>query len=392
MRSLTRTIVLAFIAAMMMGIPCMAQEAEPPFTWEGKGEASFMSEQGIKDTEFQFELSVDEQGMVSGQAANEEGISKVKHIFYSEPQQHDWPGYFSRKIIIVLLINEDGDYPLLAVYNGRLLLDKFLYGEILLTGYEADSEMARALGVGNREATLIAADQLPSTLTSALKKCLPIGTVKIEGDYRGQGPTTPAGSDTGTAEPQQDDVIALFNKEDLKDAYVYSKDSDADPKGVWKVENGALLCKGEPAGFLRTKKEYSDFKLSFEWRWPEKPGNSGVLVRMSGEDKIWPLCMEAQLMHTRAGDIVGMGCYFNENVAQKGSPVSYAPRRNESNEKKPGDWNEYEIVCKGDTMGLTVNGQLQNKATGVGVRKGYIGFQSEGVPIALRNIKLMPLK
>jgi len=391
MRSSTRTIVLAFIAAVMMGIPCMAQDAEPPFTWEGKGAASYISEQGIKDTDFEFELSVDEQGMAGGQASYEEGASKIKHVFYSEPQQHDWPGYFSRKIIIVLLINEGDDYPLLAVYNGRLLLDKFLYGEILLTGYEADSEMARALGVGDPEATLVEADQLPAILTSALKKCLPIGTVKIEGDYRGQEPTTAADGDTGSAESQQGGVVTLFNRKDIKDGYAYSKDPEADLKSMWKVEEGILVCKGEPTGFLRTKKEYSDFKLSFEWRWPEKPGNSGVLVRMSGEDKIWPLCMEAQLMHTRAGDIVGMGCYFNENVAQKGSPVSYAPRKNESNEKKPGDWNKYEIVCRGDTMELTVNGQLQNKATGVGVRKGYIGFQSEGVPISFRNIRLTPL-
>ena len=65
---------------------------------------------------------------------------------------------------------------------------------------------------------------------------------------------------------------------------------------------------------------------------------------------------------------------------------------NDSNEKELGGWNKYEIVCKGDTMKLTINGQLQNKATGVSLRKGYIGFQSEGVPIMFRNIKLTPLR
>jgi len=65
---------------------------------------------------------------------------------------------------------------------------------------------------------------------------------------------------------------------------------------------------------------------------------------------------------------------------------------NESNEKELGGWNKYEITCKGDTIEATINGQLQNKATGVTIGKGYIGLQSEGVPIIFRNIKLAPLK
>ncbi|NIS50116.1 MAG: DUF1080 domain-containing protein [Phycisphaerae bacterium] len=96
-------------------------------------------------------------------------------------------------------------------------------------------------------------------------------------------------------------------------------------------------------------------------------------------------------MHNRAGDLIGMGCDFNENKAKKGGPISYTPRMNDSNEKETGGWNKYEIICKGDSIEVTINGQLQNKATGVGVRKGYIGFQSEGVPIVFRNIKLTPL-
>jgi hypothetical protein len=143
---------------------------------------------------------------------------------------------------------------------------------------------------------------------------------------------------------------------------------------------------------MRTAEQYSDYKLVLEWRWPEKPGNSGILLHMSSEEKIWPLCMEAQLMHNRAGDLIGMGCKFNENKAQKDSPVSYTPRMNESNEKEPGGWNKYEITCKGGTIEASINGQLQNKATGVNLNKGYIGFQSEGVPIMFRNIKLTPLR
>jgi hypothetical protein len=271
---------------------------------------------------------------------------------------------------------------MLSILNGRILVDKFLYGEVMLTIYEEGSDTARALGVDDSEATLMEPDELPNSLKLVLKKCFPIGVVKIEGDYKQQEIAAIADSEG----------IALFNKRDLKDGYVYLKDADADLENTWNVRDGELLCSGNPTGFLRTKQEYSDYKLAFEWRWPKKPGNSGVLLRMSGENKIWPLCMEAQLMHNRAGDLIGMGCDFNENKAKKGGPISYTPRMNDSNEKEPGGWNKYEIVCKGDTIEVTINGRLQNKATGVGVRKGYIGFQSEGVPIMFRNIKLTPLR
>ena len=377
----TKKLVLVFIGAVMMGMPCMAQDVEPPFTWEGEGAGSFISEGGIEELDFQFELSIDEQGMVEGQTSSENGIARIKHVFYTETKQYDFPDFFTRKIVIVFMLNEDGDTPMLSILNGRLLVDRFLYGEVMLTMYEEGSDTAKALGVGDPEATLMEGDELPSSLKSVLKKCFPIGTAKIEGDYKKEETDSAAGSE----------AIALFNKKDLTGWHVYLKDADADPESVWRVLDGEICCSGKPVSFLRTKQEYSDYKLTLEWRWLQKPGNSGVLLHMSSEEKVWPLCVEAQLMHTRAGDLIGMGCKFNENKAGKDSPISYTPRMNDSNEKEPGGWNTYEIVCKGDTMELTVNGQLQNKATGISIRKGYIGLQSEGVPIIFRNIKLTPL-
>jgi len=383
----TKKLVLAFVAAVMMAMPCMAQDVEPPFTWEGKGSASFIGQYGTEEMDLQFELSIDEQGMVEGQTSNEDGTSKIQHVFYTEKKQYDYPGFFSRNLVIVMMINEYGDNPILSVLNGRLLSDRFLYGEVMLTGYEEGSDTAKALGVGNPEATLMEDDELPGSLKSVLKKCLPFGMVKIEGDYK-----TAADSQSMPARSQDKDTITLFNGKDFEGWHMYLEDADANPKDVWKIQNGAIWCTGNPTGFLRTKKEYSDFKLVLEWRWPEKPGNSGVLLHMSGEEKIWPLCVEVQLMHKLAGDFVGMGCNFNENKAEKGGPISYTPRMNDSSEKELGGWNTYEITCKGDTIEAAVNGQLQNRATGVTIRKGYIGLQSEGIPIMFRNIKLTPLR
>jgi hypothetical protein len=222
----TKKLVLAVFAVVMMSMLCMAQDVEPPFTWEGKGSGSLISENGIEDLEFDFELSIDEQGMVKGQASNEDGASKIKHYFYTEAKQYDFPGFFSRNIVIVLLINEYGSDPMLSVLNGRVLLDKFLYGEVMLTRYEEGSDIAKALGVGNPEATLIERDELPNSLKSALKKCFPIGVVKIKGDYK-----TAADSESKTAESQDDEAITLFNGKDFEGWHIYL-DTDADPETV----------------------------------------------------------------------------------------------------------------------------------------------------------------
>jgi hypothetical protein len=379
--------VVAFVAAMLMGMPCMAQDVELPFTWEGKGSGSFISQGGTEELDFQFELSVDERGMVEGQTRSENGIARIMHLFSTERKQYDFSGLFSRNIVIVFVLNEYGDTPMLSILNGRMLADRFFYGEVMLTRYEEGSDTAKALGIGDPQATLMEGDELPSALRSALRKCIPFGVVKIEGDFK-----TVAESQPMPAASQDRDTVALFNGKDFDGWYMYLKDVDADPQNVWKVRDGEIWCTGNPTGFLRTRREYSDFKLVLEWRWPKGPGNSGVLLRMSGEEKIWPLCMEAQLMHKRAGDFVGMGCSFNENKADKGGPISYTPRMNDSSEKELGGWNTYEITCKGDTIEATVNGELQNRATGVNIGKGYIGLQSEGVPITFRNIRLTPLK
>jgi len=225
-----------------------------------------------------------------------------------------------------------------------------------------------------------------------LSLLIAFGFVSLGSMAEGSETKPAAGSESKPTEAQDSETIALFNGKSFDGWQMHLKDSDVDPKEVWEVRDGAIWCKGEPFGYMRTKKEYSDFKLVVEWRWPEKPSNSGVLLRISGEDKVWPLCMEAQLMHRRAGDFVGMGCSFNENTSPEGELFRYAPRQHRTNEKKPGAWNTYEITCKGDTVELTVNGQHQNKATGVSVRRGYIGLQSEGSPIMFRNVKLTPLR
>ena len=181
----TKTAFLACVTIAMIGMPCVAQDVEVPFTWQGKGTGSFPGDQGIEEVDLQLELSVDAQGMVSGKAMTDDGASPIKHVFYTDKKSYDEiPGFFTRKLVIVFLIDEYGDNPMLAVVNGRALTDKFLYGEVMLTRYETDSETSKALGVGNPEATWMVGDEPSSRLKSVLNDGLPFGTVKFQGDFK----------------------------------------------------------------------------------------------------------------------------------------------------------------------------------------------------------------
>ncbi len=190
-------------------------------------------------------------------------------------------------------------------------------------------------------------------------------------------------------EPQP---IKLFNGKNL-DGWTGYHRNGAKVEDVWYVKDGVLICKGRPIGYLRTKDKFTNYILELEWRFnPEKgPGNSGVLLRQIGPDKIWPKSVEAQLHHRNAGDFWNI-----DNFQMKVDPARTKERRTvkmkPSNEKPLGQWNHYRIVVDGDRIELYVNGELQNVATNVAEVPGHICLQSEGAEIHFRNIVLTPIK
>lgn len=181
----------------------------------------------------------------------------------------------------------------------------------------------------------------------------------------------------------------LFDGKTMAGWVMFLPDPNADPTKTWQVKDGVIHCTGEPAGYIRTDKKYKNYRLQLEWRWAGKPGNSGVLLHVQDKDEVWPKSIEAQLMHENAGDfwVIG-GTDFKEHVDKDDRRV---PKKNKSSEKKPGEWNQYDIWCKGDTIKVYVNGVLQNEATECTVSEGYIALQSEGAPIEFRNIRIMEI-
>jgi hypothetical protein len=172
--------------------------------------------------------------------------------------------------------------------------------------------------------------------------------------------------------------IALFDGKSLEGWEVNLVDPDVKMEDVWSVQDGIMICKGEPLGYLATKQEFTNYKLLLQWRWAPggKPGNSGVLLRAVGEPiGFMPKCVEAQLMNGSAGDIWafrGANATGAEDRLRKiedhqalGDFVGVGKIK--AAEKEPGKWNTYEIVFQGDKLTLTINGELVNEATGCDV-------------------------
>jgi hypothetical protein len=133
-----------------------------------------------------------------------------------------------------------------------------------------------------------------------------------------------------------------------------------------------------------------------KWRWPagSKGGNSGVFVHVSGEDKIWPKGIEAQLFANNAGDFWLVGGYKLEvDPARKMGERRFVRLKTDKPvEKEIGEWNEYTITCNDDTIKLEINGQVVNEGKKAESTMGKILLQSEGAEIHFKDITLTPIK
>jgi len=188
-------------------------------------------------------------------------------------------------------------------------------------------------------------------------------------------------------------AVNLFNGKDMTGFKTVLSDGGK-AEDVWSVKDGVLICKGNPVGYFRTEKDYTNYVLKLEWRFDPKkgPGNSGVLLRMVGPDTIWPKSVEAQLQSGAAGD------FWNIEEVKMTTEKSRLSGRNAKRdpaagavERPIGEWNEYEIIVDKGTIILKVNGVEVNRATDVEIVPGKICFQSEGAEIHFRNIRLVPL-
>jgi hypothetical protein len=187
--------------------------------------------------------------------------------------------------------------------------------------------------------------------------------------------------------------VALFNGKDLEGWTFDVVTRKTQGTEIWSVKDGVLVCSGKPPAVMRTLRDFADYELVVEWRWPAggKPGNAGVLVHASEprHTYVWPKSIEVQLQSGDAGDLWTIG----ESVGQ--SPGKADGRRivnlTDGSEKAPGEWNTLTIRCEGKSLTVHVNGTKVNEAAGLSTGAGAICLQSEGAEIHFRKLLLTPL-
>lgn len=185
--------------------------------------------------------------------------------------------------------------------------------------------------------------------------------------------------------------MELFNGKDFS-GWTFCLRSNAPPADTFTVSNGLMHCIGQPFGYVRTDKSFRDYKLTVEWRFVKiapRADNSGVFVHVQPPDRVWPPVIENQGQYHHQGDFIFMGGATFKGT--NGSKQGMIKRQGQSNEKAAGEWNTYEIVCRGDTVKNYVNGRLMNDVEGCNFSSGAIAMQSEGGEWELRKIYVEPL-
>ncbi|MGI6416174.1 MAG: 3-keto-disaccharide hydrolase [Thermoguttaceae bacterium] len=240
--------------------------------------------------------------------------------------------------------------------------------------------------------------------------------------------------------------IRLFNGKNLDGWYCYTSQAKYENPGIFTVVDGMLRVaggSGETAyyGGLITKQSFSNYKLSFDYKWGEptygsrkdKARDSGVLLHCVGpnEPGPWMTSYEFQVIEGGTGDLLVVPA--NGSVDDAGKPVvlqlsaeivregkatiwreggettvlrggrvnwygrdpewrdTVGFRGREDVESKFGEWTHCEAICKGDTLEYRVNGKLVNKAFGLSITRGKLLFQTEGAEVWYRDILLTPL-
>lgn len=189
-------------------------------------------------------------------------------------------------------------------------------------------------------------------------------------------------------------TISLFNGYNLNGWTLFTDpNSDVKAEEVFTVKDGVINVLGNPFGYMRTNRQFGNYRLHVEWRWVDDKAvkNSGIFQRVQPGDKVWPVGAECQLADGNAGMVVGLGGYKVEGAAQHGE-FGVKPRMAENPSEKPfGEWNEADIECIGKHMVFKINGVVQNEADGQ-FDRGYIALQSEGGPLQFRNVTIFELK
>jgi len=181
-------------------------------------------------------------------------------------------------------------------------------------------------------------------------------------------------------------------------AYIKTSSERLESAKIYEFSDGIIRMHGENVGYLMSKKSYSNFELTLEYRWNldeqykgKGKKNSGVMYNIPTDspDKVWPKGIQFQIKENTAGDFVFLDqvtAKVNGKLVEQGASVT-SPKFLD-NEKPYGEWNAIVIRSFNGKITQYLNGKLVNEATGASSREGRISLNYEGSAIDFKNIKL----
>lgn len=202
-----------------------------------------------------------------------------------------------------------------------------------------------------------------------------------------------------------------------------------DPKKVFstKTENGETILHitGEVYGALSTKKSYSNYYLTMDFKWGDRKWiprldakrDSGILYHCYGDHgafwNVWKSCIEYQVQETDLGDLhelSGPNCKSRYNT-QESKKHTFDPKgasgwaewdghlsASHEPDRPHGEWNHLEVYVLGDTAIHLANGivvlAITDAVDGKGkpLTSGQLQLQSEAAECFYKNIQISPIQ
>lgn len=207
----------------------------------------------------------------------------------------------------------------------------------------------------------------------------PVAAVTDSGDKPIEGPSEPTEPEVPFQLEEKFTLLAFSDFE------AFGAES-----GTWEGTAEGVKCAGKPNGYLYSKEAYQNFTMRLDYRFPRPEslkddskfkGNTGFLVYITGEHKIWPVCLEVQ------GKFVQMAAIKENGGAQPVTTTDDDAARQKA--RKPvGQWNSIEIVSTNGALSVSLNGTPISKCDPNFLSEGLIGIQAEGHPFEVRRLRI----
>lgn len=208
-----------------------------------------------------------------------------------------------------------------------------------------------------------------------------------------------------TLHAEEDGFKPIFNGKDLTGWSGEEK--------LWRVEDGVIVAETTAENptsgntfLIWTEKEPADFELKLRYKILTDQANSGVQVR---SEKVSDYVMKGYQPDIADVDWI-TGINYEEKgrgiLARRGEKVTFDSEGNKETERfaeeaellkeiNAKDWNEYHIICQGNTLTAKINGKMMHQIVDdspQAKKKGLIGLQLHAGPPMTLHFKDIRIK